>query len=430
MRVRLVPLMLLCALSCGGPARSGSVSLEERDSGRSPPQKPRPPRDAGTGNEQDGSTPGPLADAGARGDAGTTPDAGGVCGDGRVAEELEECDGDNIEDNSCFSLGFASGELSCTPLCTFDVSACVASERCDDGRDNDGDAFADCDDSDCEAACESGCAEPVPLVVDEMSGVSTGNNLGHSNELMSGCATGTSGPEVVYEFVPPKDGVLQASLQTSRLLTLSAVRTCEVGVQGAEAECVPPARQLIVPVTANVPVFVVVEGRSESDVGPYELSARFREITCGDGARDEGEGCDDGNERSGDGCALCSVESKEVEPNGQAELASPFLEPMWGELGEVGDVDYISFELTTEAPELMITIQSLGDGACDLNLLDSVLSVFDDQGDEVAVDDDGGPGFCSRVLMRNVSPGNYTVRVEAAVGAQPSTFPYLLKVAR
>jgi cysteine-rich repeat protein len=259
-----------------------------------------------------------------------------------------------------------------------------------------------------------------------------GNNLAHADEVMSGCASGTSGPEVVYEFVPPRDGVLQASLETDRLLTLSVLRECALGSIGAPAECVSPNRQLVVPVTANDPVFVVIEGRDVSAVGPYELSASFREIACGDGARDQGEGCDDGNQKPGDGCSVsCGVELSEVEPNdavAESSTLANLMKPFWGEISPAGDVDYIYLDLATDVVDLQISVEGVGDGACDLNLLDSVLRVFDHEGDELAFDDDGGSGFCSRVLMRRISAGRYAVRLEAAVGAHWSTFPYSLKI--
>ena len=67
------------------------------------------------------------------------------CGDGVVSSE-ERCDGGNLNNASCQSLGFGSGTLSCTSACAFSITTCTfmplgtsrsasASSRRDVGRD-------------------------------------------------------------------------------------------------------------------------------------------------------------------------------------------------------------------------------------------------------------------------------------------------------
>lgn len=46
------------------------------------------------------------------------------CGDG-VVESGEVCDYTNLNGESCSTLGFSSGSLSCTSACVFDTSACT-----------------------------------------------------------------------------------------------------------------------------------------------------------------------------------------------------------------------------------------------------------------------------------------------------------------
>ena len=46
-----------------------------------------------------------------------------LCGNGAV-EVGEECDGDNLGDMTCVSLGFAEGELACDTSCAFDLFWC------------------------------------------------------------------------------------------------------------------------------------------------------------------------------------------------------------------------------------------------------------------------------------------------------------------
>lgn len=50
-----------------------------------------------------------------------------VCGDG-IKNGDEECDGSDLHGMSCASLGFASGDLSCSASCTLDTSECVEGE--------------------------------------------------------------------------------------------------------------------------------------------------------------------------------------------------------------------------------------------------------------------------------------------------------------
>jgi len=46
------------------------------------------------------------------------------CGNGTV-EEGEQCDGSDLAGQTCESLGYAGGTLSCNPDCTFDTSGCT-----------------------------------------------------------------------------------------------------------------------------------------------------------------------------------------------------------------------------------------------------------------------------------------------------------------
>jgi len=49
---------------------------------------------------------------------------GAVCGDGFIGAG-EECDGDNLDDQSCMSLGLGGGKLNCGDTCEFDTSKCM-----------------------------------------------------------------------------------------------------------------------------------------------------------------------------------------------------------------------------------------------------------------------------------------------------------------
>lgn len=54
--------------------------------------------------------------------------AQGACGNGSV-EPSEECDLSSLDDQTCQSLGFSGGTLSCTDACTLDLTACTGGPR-------------------------------------------------------------------------------------------------------------------------------------------------------------------------------------------------------------------------------------------------------------------------------------------------------------
>lgn len=66
-----------------------------------------------------------------------------ICGDGVVNGAFEFCDGADVRGQSCESLGFGPGILSCTAGCTFDTSACTAAPVCGDGVRNRPEEFCD-----------------------------------------------------------------------------------------------------------------------------------------------------------------------------------------------------------------------------------------------------------------------------------------------
>ena len=98
-----------------------------------------------------------------QGGAGNIGGAPPTCGDG-IKNGMELCDGGDFGGESCMSQGFpAGGILSCLGNClAFDTSNCiVSSEICNNGVDDDGDGFTDCDDFDCQLA--PNCA-PVEMI--------------------------------------------------------------------------------------------------------------------------------------------------------------------------------------------------------------------------------------------------------------------------
>ncbi len=58
----------------------------------------------------------------------------GRCGDGWIqAIHGEECDGTNLADRTCVSLGLGQGELACNHSCRYDTAGCELHSICGDG---------------------------------------------------------------------------------------------------------------------------------------------------------------------------------------------------------------------------------------------------------------------------------------------------------
>jgi len=89
---------------------------------------------------EDGTCEGDETCSSCPADCGTCPTTGGPtsddeCGDDEVNQDDEECDGDDLDDETCLTLDFDGGTLGCKEDCTFDVSGCTGtSTYCDDGN--------------------------------------------------------------------------------------------------------------------------------------------------------------------------------------------------------------------------------------------------------------------------------------------------------
>ncbi|HJL18408.1 MAG TPA: DUF4215 domain-containing protein [Sandaracinaceae bacterium LLY-WYZ-13_1] len=111
--------------------------------------------DAGAGPSMDTGTPERGVDGG--------PD---LCGNGAI-DPGEECDGTALDGQTCVSLGYVAGELTCLPDCTFDKTVCEE-DACGNGAIDDGEACdgAELDDQTCASlgfvgggtlACDASC---------------------------------------------------------------------------------------------------------------------------------------------------------------------------------------------------------------------------------------------------------------------------------
>jgi hypothetical protein len=105
-----------------------------------------------------------------------------LCSNG-IIDENEVCDGSNLNNQTCASMGFGSGSLSCMSNCTgYDTSMCVQAS-CDDGILNQDEEAVDCGGIICEA-CPPGCANGV------QDGDESGIDCGGSCPNQDCCANG------------------------------------------------------------------------------------------------------------------------------------------------------------------------------------------------------------------------------------------------
>jgi cysteine-rich repeat protein len=385
--------------------------------------------DAGTDAFSDAQAP--SGEGGPDGDV-AAPEAG-RCGDGVVGPR-EFCDGAELSNADCVVFGYSSGVLRCDSTCAYDFSACKGTELCFNGADDDGDSAIDCADPDCSAACSSTCASAT-LVLDP--GHVNGSTTGHASEVASSClpAGASSGPEVVFRVKPSVTGVLEATVSSIGAdFTLSVRKDCADSVSelvcrnlGAGAGA---TETIVAEVTRGQDVFIVVDGADANQEGIFVLDLASRQIECGDGHLDPGEGCDDRNRSPDDGCsASCQLELDEKEPNDATSNATPYTElPFIARISSSTDVDVFSIVVSAQNSMLSVDTLDLGDGACARMELDDRIEILAPDGHTLASNDDGGVGFCAKASVTGLAPGTYYVRVQASGVA--TEFPYNLDISR
>jgi cysteine-rich repeat protein len=388
-----------------------------------------PPRPSGA------ATTGAGGDAAGGGGAGGDGGAGGtvatVCGNG-VAETGELCDGADLNGQSCQALGFDDGAVTCKADCTLDGSSCSGTERCQDGRDNDGDLSFDCDDPDCAAACADGCA--APEVLPDPASVS-GDTRGHAL-ASTACAEPPGGPAAIYRITAATTGFLDVvvTAQTDSDLLISVRASC--ADQATELNCNNTGAGFGVddifsmPINQGDTVFIVISGVDPTQAGAFNLVAQSRRTVCGDGIQDPTEECDVIEQSAGDGCSDdCHLEPTETEPNNAASTANPYAVPFFGAISPAGDEDVVRVSVPTGPTTLVAETREVSHEACANNLLDSQVEILNSSGTTVRVsDNDGGLGLCSMAVAPSLPAGTYNVRVKAPPGSVTQTFPYRLNV--
>jgi cysteine-rich repeat protein len=223
-----------------------------------------------------------------------------TCGNGAI-DAAEACDGAELGGATCATSGFVDGTLGCTSECELDTSGC---RSCGDG---DVDAGEECDGADLGGAtctgrgftggtlaCDATCGIDDSACFDATCGDGVragsedcdGSDLGGSECADVGLFAGTLGCNADCTF-------RIAECHNCGNGSIEGIEQCDGAALGG-ADCVS-------------------RGFTMGTLGcsatcAYDTSA-CATAACGNGMVESGEACDDGSPAGGDGCAACAVES-------------------------------------------------------------------------------------------------------------------------
>lgn len=194
------------------------------------------------------------------------------------------------------------------------------SEACDDGNLAPGDG---CNET-CKLEPVTGhdtCANAETLnlvqgaVGEYNASVSSGtSNLANDQTFSTACAS--VGPDAMYKFVAPVDGVLTATITSAGFnVSLGARTTCTQGIATAPLICSNTTadkgnEEINVSIVKGQTYYLIVDGVTATDLGAFSMNVVIRPSGCGDGLVTGTEQCDDMNQISGDGCtSSCTLET-------------------------------------------------------------------------------------------------------------------------
>lgn len=207
-------------------------------------------------------------------------DCGTYCGDG-IANNDEECDGNNLNGFTCADFGYLGGTLGCYNDCTFALTECsmcgdnIANndEPCD-GTDLNGATCENLIGGDGELSCLSDC----------------------SNWDMSGCYICGNG--IIESEEECDDGDTENG-------------------DGCDANC-------IIEYCGDIIVNNIDEECDDGNaIDGDGCQADCMLPVCGDGIVDSDEECDDGNTNNGDGCSsICTIECPEGDACDDGDLCT------------------------------------------------------------------------------------------------------------
>ena len=271
-----------------------------------------------------------------------------TCGNDTI-EGMEECDNANFGGVTCVSLGYASGDLSCTGECLIDKTNCVE-ETCgngmlDSGEECDGVALGG---QTCEArgfvggtlGCNTDCSFDTAQCTTCGNGtIDTGEEcdmaaLGTATCMMrgftggalacdascgideSGCVNANCGNGTREDGEDCDMGDLGGT-QCSGVGFFAGTLGCSADCRFDVANCHNCGNARIEGIeqcdgtalgTADCTTLGFTMGTLGCTAGCVYDTSGCSTAACGNGRLESGEACDDGNTGSGDGCASCAVE--------------------------------------------------------------------------------------------------------------------------
>jgi hypothetical protein len=249
--------------------------------------------------------------SGSGGSGGGSAGTGGMnlCGNG-VLDPGEECDGTNFGTNTCQSLGLGPGMLQCNQFCHVIVSGCTPLENCTNGIDDNMDGLVDCRDPECfgKPGCVDSCVPPYSASIGTpTSGDTTGRPAVHH----ASCSSAMSGYEQIFQVTAPMTGKITVDFSNFAFtdpepnFSVSVRTSCETDSSEIACDNMPdPADNgdiiFIVPVTMGETFFVMVQGMTMADFGPFGLDLEMvtPEVICDDLLDNDFNGytdCDDSN---------------------------------------------------------------------------------------------------------------------------------------
>lgn len=237
------------------------------------------------------------------------------CGDGTIDDD-EECDQDNLGGQTCESLGFVGGTLSCSGACKLDTSECTKcgngsvepqlGEECDFDAMGDPLVLTTCQglgftgtsaNPGCDATCHY---DTGPCLC--------GNGTVDAGE---GCDGADFDGKTCQSF-GFTGGTLACSPQCEILATGCSQSTCGNGVVDAGEACDGANLNGKTCVTQGF-----TGGTLACSPACQLDTSGCTSPVCGNGLLEAGEQCDDGNTMSGDGCsATCQSEAMVCDPDG------------------------------------------------------------------------------------------------------------------
>jgi cysteine-rich repeat protein len=161
---------------------------------------------------------------------------------------------------------------------TFEAEGCGngvvdSQEECDDGNPQPGDGCS----AQCLVEVDHVCSAATPVVL----GSNSGSTFGGPAPSSYGC----DGPESVYLFQPPADGILHLAVTSDTIMGIKVMADCQgfltdTSLEGSLDNLNSPP-SFSVSAFAGQPFWFSVKAVTPLDDGPFQLEASFEELEPG-----------------------------------------------------------------------------------------------------------------------------------------------------